>query len=61
VNSYLQEVRIAQAKKLLKRRMTVTEVCEAVGFESIPTFTRLLKKNHRDYSITISKKAFLNK
>lgn len=43
VNNYLQEVRIVQAKKLLKKRMTVTEVCEAVGFESLPTFSRLFK------------------
>src|SRR5258705_10764405 len=40
-HAYLQQVRLAQAKLLLQSGMPIRDVCYAVGFESIPTFTRL--------------------
>ena len=41
---YLTEVRIANAKKLLKSGMPVIGVCVSVGFDSVTSFTRLFKK-----------------
>jgi AraC-like DNA-binding protein len=41
---YLTEVRIAHAKALLRAGASVVEACEAVGFESVSTFTGLFKK-----------------
>ena len=43
-SKYLTEVRIHQAQKLLTQGLTVTEVCEAVGFDSVPSFTHLFKR-----------------
>jgi AraC-like DNA-binding protein len=40
---YLKEVRLVQAKYLLRSGMPVKDVCLAVGFESVPSFTRLYK------------------
>lgn len=41
---YLSEVRVARAKKLLQSGMTVTEACFTVGFDSVTSFTALVKK-----------------
>jgi len=43
-HQYLTEQRIRKAKQLLRSGMTATEVCAAVGFESLSSFTRLFKK-----------------
>jgi len=43
-HQYLTEVRIAQAKLLLQTNMPVAEVCFAVGFDSVSTFTTLFKR-----------------
>ncbi|HEX7902917.1 MAG TPA: helix-turn-helix domain-containing protein [Chitinophagaceae bacterium] len=43
-HQYLTEQRIRKAKQLLRSGMPATEVCRAVGFESISSFTRLFKK-----------------
>ena len=42
--AYLKEVRLARAKELLRRGMPIKDVCYAVGFDSIPSFTRLYKE-----------------
>jgi len=42
-HKYLTEIRLTHAKKRLRSNMPVKDVCEAVGFESIPSFTRLFK------------------
>jgi AraC-like DNA-binding protein len=41
---YLIAVRIKHAKQLLLRNAGITEVCMAVGFESVTWFTGLFKK-----------------
>ena len=41
---YLVEVRMKKAKELLKRELPVSTVCVSVGFDSVPSFTRLFKK-----------------
>jgi AraC-like DNA-binding protein len=43
-NRYLTQVRIAQAKRLLRTGMHVADVCTSVGFESVGTFTSLFKR-----------------
>ncbi len=43
-HQYLTEVRVEQAKKLLKDGVTVKEVCYDIGFDSIPSFISLFKK-----------------
>lgn len=40
---YLIDKRIEQSKKNLKKGMTVTETCFAVGFESLGSFSKLFK------------------
>lgn len=40
---YLIDKRIEQSKKNLKRGMSVTETCFAVGFESLGSFSKLFK------------------
>ena len=42
-HQYLTEIRIKMAKRYLAEGMSVTEVCFAVGFESISAFTGLFK------------------
>jgi AraC-like DNA-binding protein len=42
-HQHLKRVRVAAAKELLKSGMPVAAVCYEVGFESIPSFTRLFK------------------
>jgi AraC-like DNA-binding protein len=41
---YLVEVRMKKAKELLKKGLPVSAVCVSVGFDSIPSFTRVFKK-----------------
>lgn len=42
---YLQEVRIQRAKEFLRSGIPIKDVCFAVGFQSIPSFTRLYKRS----------------
>lgn len=41
---YLRDVRMTQARKLLEKGIPIRHVCYAVGFDSIPSFTRLFKQ-----------------
>jgi AraC-like DNA-binding protein len=41
---YLRDLRISKAKELLKRGLAVTDVCLEVGYESLPTFSRVFKQ-----------------
>ncbi len=43
-HQYLSSVRIEKAKQLLATEMSAAQVCYAVGFESVSTFTGLFKK-----------------
>jgi AraC-like DNA-binding protein len=43
-HQYLTFVRIEQSKLLLQKDNTIAEVCYAVGFDSISSFTGLFKK-----------------
>jgi AraC-like DNA-binding protein len=46
-HQYLTWVRIEQSKLLLQKGMAITEVCSAVGFEELSSFTHLFKRlNH---------------
>ncbi|HVU55583.1 MAG TPA: AraC family transcriptional regulator [Puia sp.] len=42
--AYLKEVRLVRAKALLRNGMSIKDVCYGVGFESVPSFTRLYKE-----------------
>lgn len=42
--TYLTTVRIENAKKLLKKGISVTNVCFAVGFDSLSSFSGLFKR-----------------
>ncbi len=41
---YLRNLRIEKAKELLKKGLSVTHVCVEVGYESLPTFSRVFKR-----------------
>ncbi|MEO6406873.1 MAG: AraC family transcriptional regulator [Ferruginibacter sp.] len=41
---YLMSVRLEQAMILLKKAVIASDVCYAVGFKSIPSFSNLFKK-----------------
>ena len=43
-HQYLISVRIEKAMQLLRRNESVLEVCHAVGFESLPSFSGLFKR-----------------
>src|SRR5271165_6270115 len=43
-HQYLSFVRIEKAKQLLSMEMSVSQVCYAVGFESVSSFTGLFKR-----------------
>ncbi|MFD2326609.1 helix-turn-helix domain-containing protein [Mucilaginibacter galii] len=43
-HQYLTAVRITQAKRLLQTPAPIVEVCFAVGFDSVSTFTMLFKR-----------------
>lgn len=42
--SYLRDMRISKAKLYLKQGRTITDVCLAVGYESVATFSNTFKK-----------------
>lgn len=42
-HQYLISVKVAGAKKLLKSGISISDACYAVGFESVPSFTKLFK------------------
>ncbi len=44
-HKYLSYVRLEKAKELLKEDISVTEVCFAVGFDSLSSFTGLFKRS----------------
>lgn len=41
---YLRDLRITKAKELLKKGHSVTRVCFDVGYESLPTFSKVFKR-----------------
>lgn len=41
---FLKDIRINQAKVLLKKGVAVTSVCYEVGYDSVPTFSNAFKK-----------------
>ncbi|MCB1051171.1 MAG: helix-turn-helix transcriptional regulator [Acidobacteria bacterium] len=41
---FLRDLRLSQAKSLLIQGLPVTEVCLAVGYESLPTFSNAFKR-----------------
>ena len=43
-HQYLMAVRMEQARVLLRAGSSVSDVCSAVGLESIPSFTRLFRQ-----------------
>jgi AraC-like DNA-binding protein len=43
-HQYLTAVRVEKAKELLEQGVSVTEVCFAVGFDSLGSFTGLFKR-----------------
>jgi AraC-like DNA-binding protein len=45
---YLRDLRIEKAKELLKKRYSVTQVCYDVGYESLPTFSKVFKRGTGD-------------
>jgi len=60
-HTYLKEVRLAEAKRLLQKGIPIRHVCFAVGFESVPSFTRLYKATTGDTPKAFSKKAIPDK
>lgn len=42
-HQYLIRVRVAGAKKLLQSGISISDACYEVGFESVPSFTKLFK------------------
>lgn len=41
---YLRDLRINKGKELLKRGLEISEVCNQVGYDSLPTFCNTFKK-----------------
>ena len=41
---YLRDLRIAKAKELLKKGFSITRVCFDVGYDSLPTFSKIFKR-----------------
>ena len=41
---YLRDLRIKKAKELLKKGHSVTQVCFDVGYDSLPTFSKVFKR-----------------
>lgn len=60
-NSYLKQVRVAQAKKLLKTKHTLSQASIAVGYESLSTFSGLFKKITGINASAYKQKAILKK
>ena len=57
---YLREVRLMHARRLLCAGVPIKNVCYAVGFESVPSFTRLYK-SVAGVSPSANRKAILDK
>ena len=57
-NQYLQEVRIAKAKKLLRKGNSIDEVCVSIGFVSKTSFISLFKKMTGKTPLTYQKSNF---
>jgi AraC-like DNA-binding protein len=46
-HQYLTDTRIAAAKELLKREgISITEICNSIGFESLGSFSSLFRKQN---------------
>ena len=45
VTEYVIQLRISKARKLLRKNMPVSEVCESVGFRNLSHFIRTFKKS----------------
>ncbi len=58
---YLSQKRIEKAKEHLKDGMSVTEVCYAVGFKSLGSFSTLFKKNTGSSPLEFQKRATFKK
>lgn len=43
--NYLRDLRISKSKTLLRKGLSVTQVCLDVGYESLPTFSTVFKKS----------------
>ena len=41
---YLRDVRMTHARRLLQQGIPIRHVCYAVGFDSVPSFTRLFRQ-----------------
>lgn len=41
---YLRDVRIEKARELLRKGYAVSQVCAEVGYESLPTFSKIFKR-----------------
>jgi AraC-like DNA-binding protein len=59
-HQYLTKVRIEKAKELLQQNQSVTNVCFAVGFDSLSSFTGLFKRVAK-LSPSIYQKQFLER
>ena len=57
-NQYLQEVRIAKAKILLRKGNSIDEVCVSIGFVSKTSFISLFKKMTGKTPLTYQKSNF---
>ena len=46
VAAYLNRIRVDEAKKLLRNHpeMTISRICENIGFDNVATFIRVFKK-----------------
>ncbi|WDD99937.1 helix-turn-helix transcriptional regulator [Thalassomonas actiniarum] len=42
--AYLRDLRISKAKSLIRRGLSVTQVCFDIGYESVSTFSSVFKK-----------------
>lgn len=58
---YLSQKRIEKAKEHLREGMSVTEVCFAVGFKSLGSFSSLFKRKTGSSPVEYQKRAILKK
>ena len=42
--TYLRDLRISKAKRLIRQGLSITQVCLDIGYESLPTFSSVFKK-----------------
>ena len=57
-HQYLKNVRLEKAKQLLKDRMSISDVCNSVGFQSKSSFVGLFRKSIGETPATFRKKHF---